>query len=158
MTYDRTTLLLDQPLTKLKGRVGGKRAGSGPPPFAIRRLAEEAIREAQASGELPIDYMLRVMRDETATDERRDMMAIAAAPYLHARLTRSIYGGAGEGPLIDAAAPLVGALVVGFGREEPDEAAATDAESGVVITPPAENPCDMVATSAVLAQISKPDQ
>ncbi|HEX6991915.1 MAG TPA: hypothetical protein VF151_08510 [Gemmatimonadales bacterium] len=33
----------------------------------------------------PLDYMLAVMNDETAERERRDRMAIAAAPYVHPR-------------------------------------------------------------------------
>ena len=37
-------------------------------------------------GETPLDYMIRVMRDEEADIARRDWAAQAAAPYLHARL------------------------------------------------------------------------
>jgi hypothetical protein len=37
-------------------------------------------------GDLPLDYMLRVMRDPDASIERKDDMAKAAAPYLHAKL------------------------------------------------------------------------
>lgn len=33
----------------------------------------------------PLDYMLSVMNDESADDQRRDKMAMAAAPYLHAK-------------------------------------------------------------------------
>lgn len=36
-------------------------------------------------GASPLDYMLAVMRDETAKPERRDRMAIAAAPLVHTR-------------------------------------------------------------------------
>ena len=34
----------------------------------------------------PLDYMLAVMNDQTADKERRDRMAIAAAPFCHARI------------------------------------------------------------------------
>lgn len=37
-------------------------------------------------GDLPLDYMLRIMRDPEAPMDRKDKMAIAAAPYLHAKL------------------------------------------------------------------------
>jgi hypothetical protein len=37
------------------------------------------------STETPLEYMMRVMADKTADTERRDRMAIAAAPYVHAR-------------------------------------------------------------------------
>jgi len=34
----------------------------------------------------PLEYMLEVMRDPTADQTRRDMMAKAAAPYRHPQL------------------------------------------------------------------------
>ena len=36
----------------------------------------------------PLDYMLAVMRDQTAKTQRRDDMAKAAAPYIHPRLSQ----------------------------------------------------------------------
>ena len=36
---------------------------------------------------MPLDFMLAVMRDPNADHKRRDAMAMAAAPYLHPRLT-----------------------------------------------------------------------
>jgi hypothetical protein len=35
---------------------------------------------------MPLDYMIRVMRDPTTEPHRRDAMAKAAAPYLHPQL------------------------------------------------------------------------
>jgi hypothetical protein len=49
---------------------GGARKGAG------RRLGG-------ANREKPLAYMLRVMRDPDAPAERRDRMAIAAAPFCH---------------------------------------------------------------------------
>jgi hypothetical protein len=46
----------------------------------------QILTEAQLKGMLPLDYMLAVIRDQNATQHRRDKMAIAAAPYCHARL------------------------------------------------------------------------
>lgn len=40
-----------------------------------------------ATGIVPLDYMLMVMRDESQPPERRDEMAKAAAPYVHPRLS-----------------------------------------------------------------------
>ena len=41
---------------------------------------------ALASGRLsPLEYMISVMNDLEVDDARRDRMAIAAAPYVHAR-------------------------------------------------------------------------
>jgi hypothetical protein len=61
-------------------KTGGRRKGT-----PNRRTAEMRA-EMAATGELPLDYMLRVMRDETADPVRRDAMAKAAAPYLHLQL------------------------------------------------------------------------
>ena len=36
---------------------------------------------------MPLDYMLSVIRDETASKARRDRMATVAAPYCHAKLS-----------------------------------------------------------------------
>jgi hypothetical protein len=40
------------------------------------------------TGETPLQYMLSVMRDPEASPARRDAMAIAAAPYVHSKLTQ----------------------------------------------------------------------
>jgi hypothetical protein len=48
-----------------------------------RALINEA---AEAAGETPLQYMLRIMRDQNAPARRRDEMAKAAAPYLHSKL------------------------------------------------------------------------
>jgi hypothetical protein len=45
------------------------------------------LEQASAEGELPLQYMLRIMRDRSADPKRRDELAKAAAPYCHARLT-----------------------------------------------------------------------
>lgn len=68
---------------------GGTRPGAGRPrgsegkrTIAIREIADSAI----ADGQLPLEYMLEVMR--TSKDaKRRDAMAVAAAPYVHPRLS-----------------------------------------------------------------------
>lgn len=40
----------------------------------------------------PLDYMLAVMNDATADKDRRDRMAIAAAPFRHARIAEGKKG------------------------------------------------------------------
>ena len=47
-------------------------------------------------GETPLEYMLRIMRDEAAESTRRDDMAKAAAPYLHPRLSSVEHTGEDE--------------------------------------------------------------
>ncbi len=65
---------------------GGRRPGAGRPKGAISLSTRAIIEAAESGGETPIAYMLRVMRDETIPDARRDRMARAAAAYLHSKL------------------------------------------------------------------------
>lgn len=68
------------------GNNGGAGRGQGRKK-GIPNKTNRVIREAAAaSGELPLDYMLRVMRDPKVNKDRRDEMAKAAAPYLHSKL------------------------------------------------------------------------
>ena len=62
-------------------KTGGRQKG------ARNRATEEARAAAAATGVLPLDYMLSVMRDPAADLKRRDAMATAAAPYLHSKLS-----------------------------------------------------------------------
>ncbi|HEY1803741.1 MAG TPA: hypothetical protein VGG45_04620 [Terracidiphilus sp.] len=62
-------------------KTGGRQKGT------LNRANEEARTAAEATGIMPLDYMLSVMRDPAADDKRRDAMAVAAAPYLHPRLS-----------------------------------------------------------------------
>jgi hypothetical protein len=52
-------------------------------------ICRELLAHAKAGGELPLDYMLKVMRSKSKSvdDTRRDDMAKAAAPFIHARLS-----------------------------------------------------------------------
>lgn len=66
---------------------GGHRTGAGRRKGAISLSTRAIVEAAKSGGEMPIDYMLRIMRDENAPDSRRDRMAKAAAVYLHAKLS-----------------------------------------------------------------------
>ena len=48
-------------------------------------LTDGEKRDATAENLTPLEYMLKVMNDTAAEKDRRDRMAIACAPYLHAR-------------------------------------------------------------------------
>jgi hypothetical protein len=63
-------------------KTGGRKRGT--PNRATTAVAIRA--EVAASGETPLDYMLRVMRDESVESSRRDEMAKAVAPYVHPKL------------------------------------------------------------------------
>lgn len=85
---------------------GGRRSGSGRRKGAKAEVTNEAIRRA-GNGETPLEYMLRVMRDHTQPDDRRDKMAVGAAPYMHAKAVE-VSGPEG------GAIPIKASLSVGF--------------------------------------------
>ncbi len=60
--------------------------GSGRKPRTITQNTCGIAKPFVAQGLMPLDYMLSIMRDETADAPRRDEMAKAAAPYIHPRL------------------------------------------------------------------------
>lgn len=66
---------------------GGARKGAGRPAGVRNQLTEERQAAIAATGETPLDYMLRILRDPATDAQRRDAMAKAAAPYCHAQLS-----------------------------------------------------------------------
>ncbi len=80
--------------TKSTKRAGGARTESA-------RGTKNANRKAgaAASGLTPLDYMLRILRDEAATPEERRWAAQHAAPYVHPRMANVEHTGAGGGPI-----------------------------------------------------------
>jgi hypothetical protein len=65
---------------------GGKRPGAGRPKGAATRKTREIADKAAEEGLMPLEYMLRVLRDEKQTAENRAWAAEKAAPYCHAKL------------------------------------------------------------------------
>lgn len=76
-------------------------------------IPNDIIEDAAAENMAPLDYMLKVMRDDQADPARRDRMAVAAAPFCHPRK------GEGEGKK-DAKAER--AREAGKGRFAPSKA------------------------------------
>jgi len=72
---------------------GGYRPGAGRPkgastgvgPAAAATTVAEVTVEAAKKLMSPLDYMLKVINDPHADSDRRDRIAIAAAPFCHAR-------------------------------------------------------------------------
>jgi hypothetical protein len=62
------------------------RRKNGRPKGSTNKRSAEAIKKAKRGGIMPLDYMLKAMRDPKVLEARRDEMARAAAPYVHARL------------------------------------------------------------------------
>lgn len=63
----------------------GRPKGAKSPKAKPIKVAPDIKKAARESGMSPLDYMLTVMNDGKADSERRDRMAVAAAPYVHAR-------------------------------------------------------------------------
>ena len=66
---------------------GGARAGAGRKPGTINRFSKDLLDKAAQSGQLPVDYLLQVMRDQSLNTRLRIDAAKAAAPYVHQRLS-----------------------------------------------------------------------
>ena len=75
---------------------GGKRVGAGRRKGAQNQVNAAVREQALASGESPLDYMLRIMRDSKRDISIRNDMAKAAAPYLHPRLQAIEHSGKDE--------------------------------------------------------------
>jgi hypothetical protein len=76
----------------------GKKTGGrskGTPNKATARREKEIAK----SGDTPLDYMLKVMRNPKADASRRDDMAKAAAPYVHPKLAAHQHTGPRGGPI-----------------------------------------------------------
>ncbi len=71
---------------------GGYRPGAGRPKTAKVQTTIEVRREANKAKMTPLEYMLSVMNDGEAEDGRRDRMAVAAAPYVHAKADEAKIG------------------------------------------------------------------
>jgi hypothetical protein len=80
---------------------GGARPGAGRKKGGANRLTEEAIARAEEGGEMPLDFLLRIMRDDGADEAKRIDCAKAAAPFLHAKLN-AIDLSASDGSVADA--------------------------------------------------------
>ena len=65
---------------------GGTRPGSGRPKRSKNRRTVETALRAAAEGLTPLEYLLTVLRDESADPSARFEAAKAAAPYVHPRL------------------------------------------------------------------------
>ena len=79
---------------------------SGRPRGSRNKRSLASIEAAQASGQMPLDFLLLIMRNNTQPLERRLEAAKAAAPYCHARLASIEHAGSQDKP------PITGIEVV----------------------------------------------
>jgi hypothetical protein len=80
-----------------KGQSGNP---AGKPKGALRKATAKREAEIRASGLAPLDWMLRVLRDESEAPARRDDMAKAAAPYVHPKLNAVTHKGDEDHPVV----------------------------------------------------------
>lgn len=74
-------------------KTGGRKKG------VRNKASAKMAAEIASTGETPAEYMLRVMRDRSVDHDRRDKMAVAAAPYVHNRLAAIEHTGKDGGPI-----------------------------------------------------------
>ena len=76
-------------LTKIKGggklTLADKKLMDAVAVDLLAEISEEDVKSAEAESLDPLDYMLKVMNDPKAAEDRRDRMAIASAPFVHSR-------------------------------------------------------------------------
>lgn len=65
---------------------GGKRPNAGRKPGTPNKASIERQAEIAASGLTPLDYMLKILRDDANSIEARMDAAKAAAPFVHPKL------------------------------------------------------------------------
>jgi hypothetical protein len=98
---------------------GGKRPGAGRPPGAISKSTRAILEAVAAGGEMPLEYMLKVMRDPRESAARRDEMAKAAAPYLHPKMQATA-------PSIDDDSPVRSVINLTISRAPADSSLGSD--------------------------------
>lgn len=64
---------------------GGARKGAGRPKGSVSKRHVEMLAGAVSEGITPVEYMLKVLRDENADDKSKAWAAEKAAPYIHPR-------------------------------------------------------------------------
>jgi hypothetical protein len=98
---------------------GGKRSGAGRPSGAPNKATAEQRAAIVASGLAPLDYLLSVLRDESADPHERMEAAKSAAPYVHPRLASIEHGGKDDSPI------ELKEIKIRLVRAQPDEDAPT---------------------------------
>ena len=78
---------------------GGARKNAGRKPGAATTKTREIANKASEAGITPLEYILSVMRDETTEPRERLSAAVAAAPYMHAKLSSVEVSGKDGGPI-----------------------------------------------------------
>jgi hypothetical protein len=85
-----------------RGKMGGARPGAGRPKGYVQRWKESSlfnILGAAQKDELPLDFMLRVMRHPKTPTPVAIEIAKSAAPYMHHKLASVTHSGDPNNPV-----------------------------------------------------------
>lgn len=104
---------------------GGTRPGAGRKPGAPNKATAVQRKRVEESGLTPLEYMLQVLRDQTAPKDDRMWAAEKAAPFVHPRLAAIEHSGPNGGPIPVAAVELTdnelaAIAAAGSGRTSPE--------------------------------------
>lgn len=97
-----------------KSKNGGRRPGSGRKTGVPNKKTAEIQAAVAATGLTPLEYMIQVMQDPTASLARRDDMCKAAGPYIHPKLAQVDHRGKDGEALIPPSDPADIARRVAF--------------------------------------------
>ncbi len=75
---------------------GGRTTGT---PNKSTQASLATLQKAASAGLTPLDYMLKVLRDDASSAADRKWAADAAAPYLHPKLQSIAHTGGDGGPI-----------------------------------------------------------
>lgn len=78
---------------------GGSRPNAGRKKGKPGKKQRALVEKAESGGQMPVEYLLEVMRDPTNDQKDRMEAAKSAAPYLHARLAAVEVTGKDGGPI-----------------------------------------------------------
>lgn len=78
---------------------GGKRPGAGRKRGSPNKASAAREKAVAASGQTPLEYMLKVFRNKKEDKDRRLDAAKAAAPYVHPKLSSIVHKGDTKRPI-----------------------------------------------------------
>jgi hypothetical protein len=71
----------------MPGNWGGARPGAGRPKHGSNRLVEEALEKARTAKVHPLDFLLQIVGDDTASKRDRTQAAVHCLPYCQAKIS-----------------------------------------------------------------------
>ena len=79
---------------------GGSRPNAGRKSKSRELMIERSRNVAAKASITPLEYLLQIVQDTAAPDNRRFAAAVAAAPYVHPRLAAVAHSGNQDKPIV----------------------------------------------------------